>query len=295
MSRSIGIITDTTVDLPKGLAKRKNITLIPIHILVNEEERLHGVNIINQEVVEHLIQKDDVSTSPPTPREYHLAYKKISDKYDQIYSLHVSSELSKCYENAKHGLRLLRKKQKAEERGIFQNNIKIIDTRSVSISQGQIVYRIASLIQADQHINKLDKYLPWLIKNAKMFFVVDDLFWLKRQGRVSIIAGFFGNLFDIKPIIKLEDGELIPIDKLRGKDIAIDNMVKEVVSATKKYKRNFEIWVAHSASLLDAKNLKKQLAAKCKIEPKKIPIIEVGPTIATHTGPGAVCVSVLPK
>lgn len=295
MGKSIGIITDTTVDLPNGLAKRKNITLIPIHILINEDERLHGVDIVNQEVVEHLIQKDDVSTKPPTPREYYLAYKKISDDYDQIYSLHLSSELSQCYENAKRGLRLLRKKQKTEERGIYQNNIKIIDTRSVSISQAQIVHRIASVVKKDQDMEKLDKYIPWLINNAVMFFVVDDLFWLRKSGRVSMISGFLGNLFDIKPIVKLEDGDLIPIDKPRGKDVAIDSMAKMVVKAAKKNKRGSEIWVAHSAALLDAKHLRKQLAETCKIESKKIPIIEVGPTIASHTGPGAVCVSILPK
>jgi DegV family protein with EDD domain len=295
MGKRTGIITETTVDLPAGVAKSKSITLIPSHILINEVSRLHGIDIINQEVVEHLLQKDDVRTEPPTPREYYTAFEEMSGKYDQIYSFHVSSDLSQCYTNAKRGLRLLKKKQKTEERGIYENNIKIIDTRSASISQAQIVNRVASIVKTDFNQEKLDKYLAWLVKKAMMIFVVDDLFWLKRAGKFNIVSGFLGNLFDIKPIVKLEDGKLIPVDKPRGKDTAMDSMIKMIVQATKKYKRGAEIWVAHSVALLDAKHIQKQLAVNCKIDIKTIPIVEVGPTIAAHTGPGVVCVSILPK
>jgi DegV family protein with EDD domain len=295
MGKTVCVITETTVDLPKGFAKKKNITLIPIHILINNKSHRHGIDIINQEVVEHLIQKDDVSTEPPTPREYCSVFKVMSEKFDKIYSLHVSSDLSDCYENAKRGLRLLRKKQKTEERGIYSNNIKVIDTRAASISQGQIVNRIASIVKKKFDEDKLDKYIAWLINKSKMVFVVDDLYWLKKAGQLNFISGFFGGLFDIKPVILLEDGKLTPVDKPRGKGTAIYSMLTIIEQAVKKYKKGAEIWIAHSASLLDAKHVQKQLSESCKIEVSKIPIIEVGPTISAHTGPGVVSVSILPK
>ena len=296
MGKKIGIITDTTADFPNGMAEQKGINLVPIHIIINDKPRLHGVDVVNQEVVEHLAQKDDVNTEAPTPREYYLAFKKASEEYDQIYSLHVSSELSECYNNARHGLRLFRKKQKAEDKGVLiDNNIKIIDTRCASISQAMIVNRLANIIKTEQDLEKIDKYIEWLIKKAIMFFVVDDLYWLKKAGNLNAVSGFFGKLFDVKPVVKLEGGELIPIDKPKGKDVAIDSMIRIIKETTPKYRRGVEIWVGHSAALLDTKYVRKQLASSFKIEGKKIPIVEAGPTIAAHTGPGVVCVSVMPK
>jgi len=191
---------------------------------------------------------------------------------------------------------LFAKKQKPEDKGILiPNSIKIIDTRAVSISQGQIVNRIASIIKTNHDSAKLDKYIKWLIKKTMMFFVVDDLYWLKRAGKLNMFSSFFGTILDVKPIIKLEDGLLVPIDKPKGKDNAIDSMIRIVEESTPKYKRGVEIWVGHSTSILDAKHICKQLAASFKIEEKRIPIIELGPTITAHTGPGVVCVSILPK
>lgn len=296
MSKKIGIIADTTADLPNGMAEKKDINLIPITIFINDKPKLHGKDIINQEVVEHLAQKDDVATEPPTPRTYSSIFKKLSEQYDQIYSLHASSDLSKCYANAEHGLKLFKKKQKAEEKGIIiNNNINIIDTRAAGISQGQIVSRIASIVKNDYDQVKLDKYMAWLIKKTTMFFVVDDLYWIKKAGQLNTVSTFFGKMLDIKPVVKLEDGKLIPVDKPKGKDIAIDSMIRMVVKEALQHKRGVEIWVAHSVSLLDAKYVRKQLAEKCKIEEKRIPIVEAGPTIVAHTGPGVVSVSILPK
>ena len=209
--------------------------------------------------------------------------------------MHISSDLSECYENAKRGLKLLKKKQKTVERGIYQNKIKIIDTRCASISQAQIVNRISNIVKTDHDEGKLDKYIAWLIKNTKMIFVVDDLFCLRKTGWLNMVSGFFGNLLNIKPVIKLEDGKLIPVEKPRSKDTAIYNMLTMIEQASKQYKKGVEIWVGHSACLLDAKYVQRYLSANCKIEAKKIPIIETGPTIATHTGPGVVCVSLIPK
>jgi DegV family protein with EDD domain len=295
MAKKIGVLADSGVDLLKGLAKVKDINLVPVSILINDEPKLHGVEIINQEVVEHLLQKDDVKTAPATPRAYYLKYKKLSEEYDKIYTLATTSELSKCYENARRGLQWFKKKQKLEENGIIHNDIKVIDSRTASISLGQIVNRVADIVKTDVNPAKLDKYIAWLISKAVIFFVVDDLYWLKKSGKLNMFSGFVGKMLDIKPVIKIEDGSIVPVEKPRGKDTAIDTMVNIIKQSTPKYKRGVEIWVAHSASLLDAKYAQKQLSTIFNIKEKKIPIVEIGPTMTAHTGPGVVSVSILPK
>ncbi len=294
--KKIGVISETTVDMPDGMAKKNGVHLLPIDIIINDERRTHGKDVVNQEVVEHLLQKDNVSTEPVTPLKYSLAYKKLLEQYDYVFSMQVSSKLSQCYANARYGIRLLKKKQaKGEASNLDVNNIKIIDTRTASVSQGQIVNRIATIVKNNYDLGKIDQYIAWLIKRASMFFVVDNLYWLKRAGRVNGFSSFFGNLLDIKPIIKLDDGNLIPVQKPKGSDVAIDSMLRMIRETTPKYKRGIEVWVAHSASLLDAKYIRKQVAADLKIKENKIPIIDIGPTIGVHTGPGTVCVSILPR
>ena len=178
---------------------------------------------------------------------------------------------------------------------MIRNNIKIIDTRAASISLGQIVNRIALIVKTEHDAAKLDKYIAWLIKKAMLFFVVDDLYWLKRAGKLNMFSSFFGKMFDVKPIIKLEEGRAVSIDKARGKETALDNLILLLKESTPEFKRGVEIWIAHSSSLLDAKHTRKQLAEVFKIEEDRIPIVESGPTTTAHMGPGMVTVSILPK
>ncbi len=291
----IGLLVDSGIDLPKGVAKKKDINLIPFTVLINDDPRLYGVQIVNQEVVEHLNKKDDVKIAPAVPLAFDLKFKKMSEEYDKLYVLTTTSELSQCYENAKHGLRLFKKKQKLEENGIIFKNIKIIDSRTSSIGLGQIANRVASIVKTDFDQEKLDKYIAWLIKKSMTFFVIDDLYWLKKSEKLNIFTGFIGKMLDVKPIVKIEDGWIVPLDKSRGKDTAIEIMIKIIKQSTPRFKRGMEIWVAHSAALLDAKHLRRQLATSFQIAEKKIPIMEIGPTMTAHTGPGLVSVSILPK
>ncbi len=293
MAIKVGIFTESAIDVPKGLLRKKDIHTIPIHILINDKSRLHGIEVINQEVIEHIAQKDEVGTEPPTPFEYCSAYREIAEKYDRIYSMHTSSLLSKAYDNAQHGLKLYKKKQKSEGKGIV--DIRIIDTRAASISLGQIANRVANIIKTDYDAAKLDKYIAWLVRNAMLFFVVDDMYWLKRAGKLNMFSSFFGKMFDIKPIIKLEKGRAVPVDKPRGKDTALDNLILILKENTPQFKRGVDVWIAHSSSLLDAKHTRKQLASVFKIKESRIPLVESGPTTTAHMGPGMVTVSMLPR
>jgi len=297
MVAKIGVIADSALDLPAGMAKKKNIHLIPCSVFINEIPKLHGVDIVNQEVVEHLLQKDDVRTAAPTPLAYSKVYRKISKDYDMIYSMHVGSDLSKCYANASHAVRLLKDKKEAEQKGLFyKNNIKLIDTKASSIGQGQIVNRIATILMNKAYNEaKFDRYIEWLINRVSVYFVVDDLYWLKKSGKLNFLSSFLGKLLDVKPLLRLEKGKLVPVSKHKGKDTAIDSMIKTIKETTPKYKRGVDIWVAHSDAMLDARYMKRELARSFNMDKKKIPIVEIGPTITAHAGPGVVSVSVLPR
>ncbi len=290
MDETIGVIADSTADLPSGLAKKKNIHLIPIHILVNNQDHLHGVNIVNQEVVEHLKQKHDVSTSPPFPGEYTENYQKMMRRYDRVYSFHVSKELSNCYSSANNSLELLGEQ--------VSSAIHIIDTRTVSIAQGQIVNRIAGIARNNPDIQRLNQYINWLVKHSMLFFVVDNLFWLKRAGKLNMLSSIFGKMLDIKPVIGMDNGVLTPIEKCRGKESAVEGLIRGVqkgAATLLNQRKDVEIWVGHSDTLLGATQIQEQLCGIFKKEKSAVPIVEMGPTMTAHTGPGCLCVSLLPR
>jgi DegV family protein with EDD domain len=286
MAQKIGIAVDSTADFPSGMAEQLQLHVIPVHIFVDGEDFLHGVTISNQEVIDQLKHERDVRTAPPFPGEYSEFYEELSTQYDQIVSFHVSTELSNCYKSAKNSLRIL-----AEETA---GKIKIIDTRNASIGQALIVKKAVELIRRQEGLDTLEALLTPYLKNAFMYFSVDNLYWLKRAGKTGLFSSFLGNVLDIKPIIGLENGRLVPLSKVRGKVSAIDNLVELGREAHQLCRGDHETWIAHVDAMDTAIFLQEELAAQLGLNSEKIEIVDIGPTISAHTGPGSICLAVLP-
>jgi DegV family protein with EDD domain len=287
VAQSIGIAVDSTADFPTGLAQQLQLHVIPVHIFVDGADYLHGVSISNQEAIEHLKADREVKTAPPFPGEYSEFYETLASQYDHILSFHVSAELSNCYKSALNSLRIL-----PEE---TVEKITIIDTRNATVGQALIVKKAVELMRAHGRIDTLEALLAPYLKNTFMYFSVDNLYWLKRAGKTGLFASLLGNVFDIKPIIGLENGRLVPLAKARGKVSVIDNLVEYGRQADQLCRGDHEIWVAHADAMDAAIFLQQELAEKVGIDPEKIEIVGIGPTISAHTGPGCLCLAVLPN
>jgi fatty acid-binding protein DegV len=97
----IGIVVDSPADFPEGMAEKLGLHIMPVHIYVNGRDHLHGVDISNREVVDHLRYQKDVSTKPFFPGECADVFERLTNRYDKIFSFHVSSQLSGCFESEK--------------------------------------------------------------------------------------------------------------------------------------------------------------------------------------------------
>lgn len=287
MSERIGIVVDSTIDLPNGLAKALDLNIVPIHILINGKDYLHGKDVVNQEIVEYLRQNASIKTSPPFPGEYAEAFESIDKKYDKIYSFHVSSALSHCYTCAENSLGMLS--------ASLAKKITFIDTKNVSIGQGLLVNKIARASKIIKDPEKFENYMTILINECVIAFAVDNVYWLKRAGKLNMFSTFFGKMLDVKPIIGLENGKLIAIEKTKGKELAMDGLIRIACKAVERHKWSSEVWVAHSDALIVAKQVRDKLAGLLHIEKKQVAVVEIGPTMTAHTGPGCISVAVLPK
>lgn len=287
MAEKVGIITDSTADLPNGLVKKLGIDIVPIHIVVNGKDYLHGKDIENQEVVEYLKQHADIKTAPPYPGEYSEIFESAAKKYDKIYSFHVSTELSDCYTCARNALEMLPNS--------VAEKVTLINSKNVSIGQGLIVKKIAEIIRAVGHSARIDAYIGKLIQDCAMFLVVDNVYWLKRAGKLNMFSSFFGKMLDIKPIVSLDDGKIVPIAKTKGKEPALGELVKQAKQMIVKHDKGSEVWVSHSDALINARHIRDELAFILGKTKEEVPLMEMGPTMTAHTGPGCLSIAILPK
>ena len=286
MAQRVGIVVDSTADFPSGVADELQINIVPVHIFVDGKDYLHGDPISNRQVIDSLHQQKEVKTAPPFPAEYSDYYTRISHRYDTIISFHVSTELSDCYNSAKNSVQILYDD--------VARKIEMVDTQNVTIGQGLIVKKAAEILQKSGGVDELFASLDYYINNAVLFFTVDNLYWLKRSGKANFLSSIVGSLLEIKPIIGLEDGQLVPIAKHRGRKAAVDGLVEQGKKAIDLFHGECEIWIAHADALDMAYYIQEELAYRTGFFKDTIPIVEVGPTISAHTGPGSLCLAMIP-
>ena len=283
----IGFICDSTADFPAGLEKELGLHFLPVHILVEGREYLHGQNITNQEVVEALKERREVYTKPFYPHECADFFEKLLERYDRVVSFHLSTELSGNYNSAIAALNLMFEDE--------ARRIKVMDLRGVSISLGLVVKKAVELLREDDNLDTLDVRLQPYLREIFMGFTVENLEWLKRGGRVSAFAAFVGGMLDIKPIIRLENARLIPKDRMRGKKPALKRLVDMAETQYRRLDGNCDIWMAYNDNLEEAMVTRDRLAERLAQQAKDIYMAQVGATISVHTGPGSVCIAMTPK
>ena len=286
MAEKVGIIVDSTADFPSGMVADLGVHVAPIHIAIDGEDYLHGVSIDNEQVIAAMREDRDVSTSPPIPSEYADIMENLLQRYDRLISFHVSQELSNCYTSMLSAIRLLF--DEAAER------IIPVDTRTCTAGQALIVKRAAEMLQQGIPFDDMQHDLNFLLSHSSLYFTVDNLYWLKRAGRVNFFSSVLGGMLDIKPVIGLKKGRLVPLTKHRGHDAALASIVQLAHDDYRRHRGECEIWIAHAA----AQDKLDQMLAELELE---IPAIiddirtaDVGPTITAHAGPGCIALAVAP-
>ena len=287
MPKRIGIVVDSPADFPEGMIEDLGIHVLPVHIFVDGKDHLHGVDIGNKEVSEHLKGRRKVYTRPFFPGECADFLEKLCERYDEIFCFHISNQLSGNFKSAKSSIRLLFEDQAAK--------VKLIDTGNVSVGQGLMVKKALELIKNGSSTFNLETRLEPYKSNSFLFITVDNLHWLKEGGRVSSFSAFLGGVLDIKPIITLSDSRLIPVEKHRGKRQALDRIIEMGAQTAKRMRGDFEIWVGHLDAADDALYVRDRVSHILGKSRAEITVVEVGPTIAVHAGPGSLCLGMLPR
>lgn len=273
MPLPIKIVTDSTADLPQDYVKENDITVVPLYVNFPTATYRDGVDIQPHEFYPMLIQSKDKlpKTSTPTVDDFKNAYNDILAKSQQVLSIHISSGLSSTGSMAESAAKML------------DGAIQVFDSKSISMGIGLLVVEAVEMIKANLSLEKIVERLEEIRQRTEICFSVDTLEYLEKGGRIGKVSALLGSILSIKPVIKVENGIYVPIDKVRNQTQAMKSMVDYMIKTLGDNKPRY-IAVAHGAAEEAALQLKEMVE---RVFGMNITYIkEVGPVIGVHTGPG---------
>lgn len=271
----ICIMADTMCDVPAEFVKRYKIKVMPLKVHFGEESFLDGIDITVEEFFERLVKADELpKTSQVTPLEFIKAFNEELEKGNIVIAVLGSSHLSGTYNSA-----VLAKQQLGNE------NIHVIDSEAITLGAGMLVIKAARLAEEGKSAEEIVRIIEESKKRMKQFFIIGDLKYIYKGGRISFSASIIGSVLNIKPILMVKDGKLEMIEKSRGIKKAISillNMIKD-----KGWTFNDKIiGINHTLCPEYADYIEKQIRDEYHV--KEIIRGQVGSVVGTHAGPGCV-------
>lgn len=272
----IKIVTDSGSDIPIEVAKELGITIVPVYVYFGDKAYRDGIDIGPDELYKRLVEGPIYpTTTQPMPTDFAKVYSDLSQDADGIVSIHLPTRVSGTYNAALQGIEIA--KSKCE--------IHVVDSFSVSVGLGIIVTAAARVAQAGGNLADVLEETKKAIKQTQIRALLDTLQYLLKGGRITRTRALIGSLLNVKPILKMRDGELTQAGMARSYAKGIEKLF-DFVKANANLQ---EVAIAHSTVPEDANTLKKRIAYI--IDEKNIHISRLGAGLGVHGGPGALLVA----
>jgi DegV family protein with EDD domain len=276
----IRIVTDSTSNLPGEMKDRYNIEIVPLTVHFGEESHVDYYELECDNFYEMLKEKKEhPKTSQPSPEAFAKVYKKIIDEGDEIVSIHISSKLSGTIQSANIA---------AKE--INPEMITVIDSKSTCSALAMMVIEAAKYIEAGKSKDEIIELFNKMIASSKIYFIVDTLEYLQKGGRIGKASELMGSLLNIKPILEVKNGKVVPFEKLRGTKKVYKRMadiLNEFISGIGDDNAVYALSAGGSDNAIDL-----FLANIEDNNPVRDALISpISPVIGAHTGPGSFALS----
>lgn len=273
---AIKIVTDSTSYIPKKYLEKYDISVVSLNILLKNTNR-RETSISNQTFYKEMEEaKEFAVSSQPTPEEFYDVFDKIAKDGDDIVGIFISSEMSGTYSTANLVKNMILEK--------YDINIEIIDSRTNCMQMGFIVLEAAKHAKFGKSMNEILDIANNTIKNSRFVFSPSVLDYLKKGGRIGSASALIGNLFQIKPILTVNNGKTDVLAKVRTKKKAVSTMI-DILMNDLKEKELGGVIVHHINCEEDGLTLAKTLEEKLNM---KVDIQDIGPVIGSHVGPGSI-------
>ncbi len=276
-------LADTASDLTSEILSKTVISeLVPLSFTIDETNYVNTIDKTEMAVDEFytLLRSGKMATTSMVNTETYTEYfEKYLEQGKDIFYLAFSSGLSGSYNASTIAAGELLEKYP-------ERKIVIVDSLSASLGYGLLAFLASEQITNGASLEQVAKWAEDNRLNMCHWFTVDDLDFLKRGGRLSGAAAYFGTLLGIKPILHVDDeGHLVAMEKVRGRNMSLDGLVKRLESKGLDIKNQI-IFISHGDCIDDANYVANQIKQKFGV--KRIEIGHVGPVIGSHSGPGTI-------
>ena len=276
---SIRIVTDSTCDLPAELVSKHAITVIPMYINVGAQEYRDGIDMTRQEFYERLPNfKPAATTAIPSPEIFRLTYEKLAaEGATEILSIHISTKLSSVVGIASQAIR-----------EITSVPVTVFDSRQLSLGTGFQVLNAAQAAEDGHSMSEILSMLESQIARTHVFAALDTLEFLRRSGRMHSALSFLGTLLQIKPFLKMYNGNPTA-ERIRTRNGAMKRLI-ELLNEAHPFEK---VALLHSRAEDRAQALLQQV--RHLLPAGEILVEEINPVLGAHIGPGVVGFAVISK
>lgn len=279
LSTKVAVVTDSTAYFEPGEAEALGVHVVPLEIQLGNSKFKDGVDIDTEELFRRLNYGGGVPVSlPPDPTDFEALYAKLHQETDQILSIHISGHLSKTLRSAQQGAEGL----------LGRCSIALVDSMTTSIGLGILAKAAAQAANAGESLDDIVRLVRGMIPHVYMIFYVETMDYLERGGRIGKAQAVLGSMLNIKPILFIEDGDIIPLEKVRTTDKAIEKLF-EFVAEFDNLEQTAIIQRGSSPNK-EANILRERLAQS--FPDLDFPVIQYGPDLAVRIGPNALGVVV---
>ena len=269
------IVLDSTADYPEGPERFPNWRVVPLYVRFGDESFKDYVELSPHDFYERLrSSKEMPATSQPTPGDFLATYEELG-AYDRILSLHIPQKLSGTVESAR---------QAGETLG--GGKVRAIDSGTVSAGLALLALAVQRRLEAGTTDEEIDALVERSRRENRVIFTVDTLEFLQRGGRIGKAAAMAGTLLNIKPILEIEGGEVVPVKRVRGAHKAFMEFV-EAFEAGSVDRPSLRVGIAHADAperVTALEELVRRTRPHAQIEVETM----LGAVVGTHSGPGCV-------
>jgi DegV family protein with EDD domain len=276
----IHLVTDSTAGLPPEIKQQYDVSTISLKICVGDQT-FDEDGGITQEAFFELLSSIETSptTSQPSQGEFVALYEQLAGDEDEVISIHISEGLSGTIPNAR-----------AAAEQVAPDRISVVDSRTTSLCQMVMVIAAGEAVAAGRSRSEIVSMLESMAQESETIFVVDTLEYLHKGGRIGTASRLLGTLLDVKPILYVHEGKVEPLSKVRSSKKAIRYMQDEI--SQRVGKRPVRGGVLHIQARDKAESLAEKL--KSQLNLVSLHIVELGPVLGSHTGPGVLAVAACP-
>ncbi len=265
------IVYDSTADLP--VAEHPDWTMVPLTVHFGEAEFRDYVDLTAAEFYERLASSSHPTTSQPAPGAFIAVYRDLLERYEHVVSIHLSAGLSGTFGSACTA---------AQE---FPGRVTVIDSRLVSMPLALGLGRAQDALDAGASPGDLPALFDKIGRQSACLFSVATLEYLQRGGRIGRAQALVGTLLGVHPLLAVEDGEVVPVGRVRGEVRVLPELVAEFARRSAPYP-TIDVAIAHADDLERAAELE-ALVREARAGIRSVRILTLGAVVGTHAGPGA--------